>query len=228
MFVGADVVDIGAGPLLWAAHPHTLASHELRDLARRILQISRDDRLHGTDDDARRLQSLVHTVRAVVALGRRMRLRIDVQRVIRAGLHAALAADAALAIEVYDAVGPLEERLGRADGDTGRVVAVVAARDEEVASRVGELALLDVLHPRSVDADGHVVLGFAGDRAGVAADALALVDDEAILHVGILPGGARRASLLFQRRYYTASGRVLSTNCVPLNARSMATSGNDA
>ena len=63
-----------------------------------------------------------------------------------------------------------------------RVVAVVAAQHREVPPHRGERALLDVLHPRPEVPDRHLVLGLARDRAGVAADAAVVVDQEAVLH----------------------------------------------
>ena len=73
---------------------------------------------------------------------------------------------------------PPKQRRDRADLHTGRVVAVVAAQDREVPTGVGEGALLDVLHPRTKDAELDPVLLLAGDRTRVAADARALIQDE--------------------------------------------------
>ena len=56
--------------------------------------------------------------------------------------------------------------------------------DAELASGVGVGALLDVLDVSAVDADGHVVLGLAGDGAGVAADASPIVNHESVIHHG--------------------------------------------
>ena len=39
-----------------------------------------------------------------------------------------------------------------------------------------------VLHPRPVHSDRNVMFGFAGDGAGVATDATAVVDDETKIH----------------------------------------------
>src|SRR5262249_60117914 len=121
-----------------------------------------------------------HAVRAVVTLGCRVRVGIDVERVVGTGLHARLAADAAAAIEVDDAVGAAVERHRRADGNARRVVAVVAAQHGEVTPRVGERALLDVLHPGAEGAQWHPVLFLAGHRAGVTADAATADDHEAV------------------------------------------------
>jgi len=59
---------------------------------------------------------------------------------------------------------------------------VVAARDLKYAARVGVDAFLDILHPGTVHAHRHLVFGFARHRAGVAPDALAVIDYEAVFH----------------------------------------------
>src|SRR5206468_2885533 len=65
-----------------------------------------------------------------------------------------------------------------ADGDARRPFTVVAAHHGEQPAAVGEGAFLDVLDPGAIDADGDLVLALARHRAGVAADALAVVDHE--------------------------------------------------
>jgi hypothetical protein len=59
---------------------------------------------------------------------------------------------------------------------------MIAAHDRKQAARVGKFALFDVLHPGAIDPDRHVVLGFAGDGTGMAADAFAIIDDEPEVH----------------------------------------------
>src|SRR5207247_2144590 len=97
-------------------------------------------------------------------------------------LHARLAADAARAVEVHDAVGAAGEGDGRADGHARRVVAVIAAQHREVAPRVRPRSLLDVLHPRAERPERDLIFFLARHRARVTADALAVVDHEAIAH----------------------------------------------
>src|SRR5262245_29086064 len=121
---------------------------------------------------------------AVVALGRRLRLRIDVERVVGTGLHARLAADAAVAVEVHDPVGAPVKSDGGADGDARGVVAVIAAHHGEIAPRVGEGALLDVLDPRAVDPEGNLVLLLAGIGGTVGAVACPLIDHKSVAHGG--------------------------------------------
>src|SRR3989442_1203456 len=86
----------------------------------------------GAHDGARGLEADLDPVRAVVALRRGRGIRVDVERVVRAGLHARLAADAAAAVEIHDAVVAPIERDRRANGHTGRGVAVVAAQHGEI------------------------------------------------------------------------------------------------
>ena len=95
----------------------------------------------GAHGDAGRLQAHLDLVRAEVAFGRGLGGGVDVERVIRAALHAGLAADAAPRVEVHDPVAAAEERGRRADLDAGRVVAVVAAGDLERAARLREDAV---------------------------------------------------------------------------------------
>ena len=138
----------GASPAP-ASGPRPARARHARDLALGVVEVPGEDRPLGADDDARGLEPPLHPVGAEVALGGGVRVGVDVERVVGARLHARLAADAAVAVEVDDAVRPPVERHRRADRHAGRVVAVVAAHDREVPARVRELALLDVLHPRA-------------------------------------------------------------------------------
>jgi hypothetical protein len=65
---------------------------------------------------------------------------------------------------------------------------MIATRDLKNTPRIREDAPLDVFHPGSVDAHGNFIFGFARNCAGVASDALAIIDYEAVFHfVGISP-----------------------------------------
>ena len=177
--VGSLVEQLRPGALLGGAHVDVVAGDHLGDPRLWIIEVTGHDRLGRADHHARRLQAELHSVRAEVALLGGVLLGVDVDGVIRAGVHARLAADAARRVEVDDAVGPPEQRSGRADRDARRGVAVVAPQDREQPAAVGVLTLLDVLQPGAVDAEGHLVLGLAGNGARMAADAAVLVDEEA-------------------------------------------------
>src|SRR5438876_5440486 len=58
---------------------------------------------------------------------------------------------------------------------------MIAAIDEKIAARVGELAFFDVLNPCPVNANRNIVFGFACYSTGMAAYTFALVDHEGVL-----------------------------------------------
>ena len=59
---------------------------------------------------------------------------------------------------------------------------MITAHDGKYPARVGKLPLFYILDPGPIDPDGDIMLGFAGNRAGVAADARALVYGKAVAH----------------------------------------------
>jgi len=136
-----------------------------------------------TDVDARRLETDVDAMRAVIAFRRCVIVRVHVDRIVRTSLRARLAPDAAAVVEIDDAIGPCKERFDRADLDARRIGAVIAPHHREQSSCVGKLAFLDVLYPRPVNADGHFMLSLARNSTGMAADTLSVVDDEAVVHI---------------------------------------------
>jgi hypothetical protein len=86
-----------------------------------------------------------------------MRFRINVQRIIRAGLHAGFATDAPIFIEIYDAVFPNEEGLHRTNFYTGCISAMVASHHGEQSPGIGKFSLFYLLHPSAVDSNGNIV-----------------------------------------------------------------------
>ena len=55
---------------------------------------------------------------------------------------------------------------------------MIAAHDRKHPAGVGELPLFYILDPGPIDPDGDIMLCFTSNRAGVAADAVAIVDYE--------------------------------------------------
>ncbi len=147
------------------------------DFAGRVFDVAEEEGFFGADDDAGGEEAFVDAVRAEVALGGGVAVRIHIDGVVRTGLHARLAADAAVVVEVDEAVGALVHRGDGADLDAGRLFAVIAAENSEVAFDFWKGADFDVLDPGAEGADGDVVFGFTRGGAGVAADAAGLVDD---------------------------------------------------
>jgi hypothetical protein len=87
-------------------------------------------------------------------------------------------------VKIDDAVGALEERVGRTDARAGRFVALIAENGEEESAGVGEGAFFDRLDPTAVDADRNLMLGLARNGAGVAADTFSKIDCETVVRHG--------------------------------------------
>ena len=121
-------------------------------------------------------------MRAKMAFRRGTVIRINVDGVVRAGLHTRFAAYTALGAEVDNTVFALVHRGHGADRDARRIFAMITARDLKNAAGVGIGSLLNVLHPSAVYSQRNVVFRLTGNGAGVASDALSIVDDESIAH----------------------------------------------
>jgi hypothetical protein len=121
-------------------------------------------------------------VRTEITLGCCVVVGINIEGVIGAGLHAALAANTSLIVKVDDSVRTPVESFGGANGNAGGRIAVVTSHHSEVAAGVRVLALLHVLDPGAKDAHRHLVLFLARDGAGMTANAPVLINDEAVAH----------------------------------------------
>ncbi len=179
-FVGAQIEDLRPGAFFRLAHHERFALGNLRDFARRIVQVAENAALGRAHAHARRLELVLEAVRAEVALLGGLRVRVDEQLIVRARGHARAAADAPFAVQIDDAVAPAEERAGRADVHARRILALVAQHRQEQPLRLREHALLDRLHPAPIHPDGNVMLGLARNRAGMTPDALPEIDREAV------------------------------------------------
>ena len=55
---------------------------------------------------------------------------------------------------------------------------MITPHDGKHPARIGELPLFYILDPGPIDPDGDIMLCFTSNRAGVAADTVAIVDNE--------------------------------------------------
>ena len=60
---------------------------------------------------------------------------------------------------------------------------MITAHDGKYPARVGKLPLFYILDPGPIDPDGDIMLCFTSNRAGMAPDAVAIVDDESKIQV---------------------------------------------
>ena len=140
-------------------------------------------------------------VSAVVTLLSGACVRIEVEGVVRACLHACLTANADIAVEIHDGVRPLVESVDGANVYTRSGVTVVAAEHGEVAPNFWECPLLYIFDPCSEFAEGNFIFRFARYCAGVTTDASTLVDDKSkTCHVLIYRGPTGRLRRDFSLR----------------------------
>src|SRR6266581_8780136 len=109
---------------------------------------------------------------AIVALCSSLAIGVNVERVIRARLHTGLTANTTAGVKVNNTVAPFIQCLSGTNSDAGSIVAVVATIDQEIAARVRKLALLNILDPRAIDANRHIMLRLAGHRTGMTSNTL--------------------------------------------------------
>src|SRR3972149_5050333 len=123
-------------------------------------------------------------------------LRVEVARLVGAGLHAVAAADADLAVDVHDAVGALERGARGAHRRARRGLAVHAEHGQEDLAhvRVGPGLALD--HAGEEHARRRRVLRLAAHLAAVAAEAALEVDHHSVSPLGT-PPFAQRSRLRF-------------------------------
>ncbi len=86
--IDAGVKEFGLGPLLRFPHADFFHGDSLADRAVRIVEVAGKNRLRGTDDLAGGFVPHLDAGSVEVALGRRVSIGIDVERVIGTGLHA--------------------------------------------------------------------------------------------------------------------------------------------
>jgi len=91
-------------------------------------------------------------------------------------LHAGFTSDANGWIELDNAIRALIHRGDGTDAHTGWVSAVITARHLKAAAYIGICARFDILNPRAVHAQRHLILGLARGTARVTSNALALID----------------------------------------------------
>jgi hypothetical protein len=156
---------------------------QLTDLRIGVVHVAGNDGVFRADHHAGRLQSNIYPVGAVVAFGRSMRIRVDVQRVVRTSLHAGFATDAAVFVEINDAVFADEQGFHRTNFHTGRIGAVVAPKYGKQPPGIRKLPFFHLFYISPEDADRHLVLAFAGSGTGVAPDALTVVNDKSVFHI---------------------------------------------
>lgn len=159
----------------------SLAVYEPEDVARCIFKVAEHLGVCGTRRNARRLKALVQAARTKVTFVCLPGRRTDVAGLVGTCGDTRPTSDTEIAIDSNDAVCILVGRAGRTSWYARGTVAMVALRHVERCSQLRERANHTRLaDPGSSNAVGHVPLGLARDRAGLAAYAALLIDDHRV------------------------------------------------
>jgi len=103
-------------------------------------------------------------------------LWIDEDGVVGAGSHAGLATDADGLVEVDDTIISLIHRAGRTGSNTRWIGTLIAPRHLKVATHLWKGSNFNRLDVGSRHPQRYIVFRFTGRRAGVASDALRLIE----------------------------------------------------
>src|SRR6185295_12810031 len=115
----------------------------------RVVQVAYQNRLRWAHDHTGGLQADIDPMRAEVTLFGRVIFRVNEDRIVRAGGHARLAANANRFVEINNTVRALKHGSGGAGGDARRVCALIAARYLMRAAGLRKDADVDMLHIRT-------------------------------------------------------------------------------
>lgn len=129
-----------------------------------------------TDDHAGGFESHIQTMRAEGAFRGGVGFGVEINRIIRTGLHTGFAADANAGVKLNDAIITLIHGRDGTDAHARRVDAMIAARHLKVAAHIGVRARFNIFDPCAIHANGHLILGLARGTARMTSDAFGLVD----------------------------------------------------
>jgi len=136
----------------------------------------------GANVNTGRFEPDIDTMRTVITLCSSMLSRLHVKGVIWASLRTRFAADTSSAVKIDDPIVACKQRSDRAYLNTRSIGAVVTPHYRKEPPGIGKRPLFNVLYPRSVNTDRHVVLGLARNCTRMAADTFSVIDYEAEVH----------------------------------------------
>ena len=160
------------------------------DFCFRIVEVPGQNSVLRADHDTRRFEADVNPVGTEMTFRRRIRFRIDIDRIIGTGLHTGLASDTDISVELHNPVLALIHRRNRTDPDARMICAVIAPGYLKIPSNVRLASGFDTFHPCALDAERNFVLALACGRAGMTTDTGVIIDQKTVIHQSLLGKGA--------------------------------------
>ena len=128
------------------------------------------------DHNAGGFESHIQTMSAEGAFRGGVGFGVEINRIVRTGLHTGFTADANARVKLNDAIISLIHGCDGTNAHARRVDAMIAARHLKVAANIGVCARFNIFDPCAIYADRHLILGLARSGTGVTSDAFGLVD----------------------------------------------------
>jgi hypothetical protein len=173
---------------IWDSSFFRLACHgifvgyQLSNLGIGFIQIPGNDSFYGANDNAGRLVAAIKPVDAVVALGRRICIGVNVKGIVGTGLHATLAADAAVIVKIHNAVSPGVKCCCGTNFNARCIRTMIAAMDRKFPSAIWENTFLNIFNMSSIYTKGNIMFRLTRNRTGMAANALTIIYDKSVIH----------------------------------------------
>jgi len=96
-------------------------------------------------------------------------------------LHARFTSNATITIKINNAVGTGVKRGGWTNFHTRRIGAMVTTVDRKFPSVVRKFTLFDIFHMGAIDTNGNIKFTFTRHRAGMTANAHAVIYDKSVI-----------------------------------------------
>jgi hypothetical protein len=112
----------------------------------------------------------------------RLGFRIQVKRVIGAGLHTGFATNTTLLIKIDDPIRSFEKSGGGADKDARRIITMITAKNRKMSAGIWKFSLFDILYPCPIHPQRNPILFFAGNGTSMTTDAFTMIYDKAVSH----------------------------------------------
>ena len=183
IFIQTDVINIGVGPIFRFDRLNRIRISKNCHFLSWIEKIPEYPRPCGTSLHAGGFESSIYSVRTEGTLLNDLLDRMDITDCIRTRHHTIPTSDTGMGIDDDDAIFPFKRGFRRTDGDTARVVTVIAEDGQKGFSYIRIGTLFDLFDPCLPYTERNLVFRLAGHLTGVAADTATKIDNHAVFNL---------------------------------------------
>ncbi len=147
ILVQIDIINVRMGSVFGLNRLNRMGIFQNRHFRLRIEKISEDPCPGWAGLHAGRFEPSIDPVRAEGALLNDLLERMHIPHSVRAGHHTIATANARMGIDNDNAIFSLERGFGRTNGNTTRIVTVIAENRQERFPHIGIKSFFDLLNP---------------------------------------------------------------------------------